>query len=277
LLLASLYFGSTSHDLAIVATNMRLGFAAAVLILLALNFSGFRRSSRGDLARSPSSLGGWIILALATIIFCQSDLLVRGARFPDQPEPPHSRSMTGRLSLCLLFHGCLGCSSCRFLRDLRNSSVGFDRNSATFYSALPPSWFLRLRLSDITVLRSTLSVVLVCATASLPIHTDHRLRDFHAKDHGCRAFSAARAILWSSHYLLARPLRSGLVVGSPGNTSLFYSTDHTFAHIAAALVCTFAMAPARGFSQSLADRLFVGGRESIFVPLLARLPSSWNR
>jgi PAS domain S-box-containing protein len=42
--------------------------------------------------------------------------------------------------------------------------------------------------------------------------------------------------------------------------SLFYSTDHTFAHIAAALVCTFAMAPARGFSQSLADRLFVGGR-----------------
>jgi nitrogen-specific signal transduction histidine kinase len=43
-------------------------------------------------------------------------------------------------------------------------------------------------------------------------------------------------------------------------TYLFYSTDHTFAHIAAALAVTFAMAPARGFSQSLADRLFVGGR-----------------
>src|SRR5437016_10456796 len=36
--LASLYFGSTSHDLTIVATNMRVAFAAAVLILLALNF-----------------------------------------------------------------------------------------------------------------------------------------------------------------------------------------------------------------------------------------------
>src|SRR4029079_15185908 len=46
--------------------------------------------------------------------------------------------------------------------------------------------------------------------------------------------------------------------------SLFYSTDHTFAHIAAALVCTFAMAPARGFSQRLADRLFVGGRRIDF-------------
>src|SRR5207248_6700249 len=43
-------------------------------------------------------------------------------------------------------------------------------------------------------------------------------------------------------------------------TALFYSADHTFAHIAAALVVTFAMAPARGFSQRLADRLFVGGR-----------------
>src|SRR5207253_3522847 len=42
--------------------------------------------------------------------------------------------------------------------------------------------------------------------------------------------------------------------------ALFYSSDHTFARIAAALACTFAMAPARGFSQSLADRLFVGGR-----------------
>ena len=47
-------------------------------------------------------------------------------------------------------------------------------------------------------------------------------------------------------------------------TALFYSTDHTFAHIAAALAVTFAMAPARGFSQSLADRLFVGGRRIDF-------------
>src|SRR6266550_4623920 len=46
--------------------------------------------------------------------------------------------------------------------------------------------------------------------------------------------------------------------------ALFYSADHTFAHIAAALACTFAMAPARGFSQSLADRLFVGGRGLVF-------------
>src|ERR1043165_6831857 len=47
-------------------------------------------------------------------------------------------------------------------------------------------------------------------------------------------------------------------------TILFYSADHTFAHIAAALAVTFAMAPARGFSQSLADRLFVGGRRIDF-------------
>src|SRR5437762_1269985 len=53
-------------------------------------------------------------------------------------------------------------------------------------------------------------------------------------------------------------------------SALFYSTDHTFAHIAAALAVTFAMAPARGFSQALADRLFVGGRSIDFRTTLSK-------
>src|SRR5437899_10916168 len=84
--LASLYFGSTSHDLAFVAANMRVAFAAAVLILLALNFLRLSTVKPDvtwrDLLRHSR---GWIILALAIIIFSQSDLLVRGTRFPNQP------------------------------------------------------------------------------------------------------------------------------------------------------------------------------------------------
>src|SRR4030095_10857113 len=53
-------------------------------------------------------------------------------------------------------------------------------------------------------------------------------------------------------------------------TSLFHSSDHTFAHVAAALVVTFAMAPARGFSQSLADRPFVGNRRLYFRTLVCK-------
>ena len=47
---------------------------------------------------------------------------------------------------------------------------------------------------------------------------------------------------------------------SKAETSAFHSDNHAFAHIAAALVITFAMAPARGFSQSLADKLFISTR-----------------
>lgn len=42
----------------------------------------------------------------------------------------------------------------------------------------------------------------------------------------------------------------------------------SFAHILAALVIAFAMAPARGFSQSLADRLFVGTRRLDFQAMM---------
>ncbi len=114
--LASLYFGSTSHDLAIVATNMRVAFAAAVLILLALNFLRLSTvkpdATWRDLLRHS---GGWIILALAIIIFCQSNLLVRGARFPDQPgAAPQPIYDWGVYLYAYCFTERLGCSSCRF-------------------------------------------------------------------------------------------------------------------------------------------------------------------
>ena len=48
------------------------------------------------------------------------------------------------------------------------------------------------------------------------------------------------------------------------NQIFFRSADHTAAHIIAALVITFAMAPARGVSQSIAERLFIGTRRLDF-------------
>ena len=45
---------------------------------------------------------------------------------------------------------------------------------------------------------------------------------------------------------------------------VFGSGSRSFAHVFAAIVVAFAMAPARGISQSLADRLFVGTRRLDF-------------
>ena len=114
--LACLYFGSTSHDPAIVATNMRVAFAARspdfVSVKLPPAFDG---QAGRDLARSFSSLRGWIILALATIIFCQSDFLVgERASQIDSDAAPQPIYDWGVYLYAYFFTGRLGCSSCRF-------------------------------------------------------------------------------------------------------------------------------------------------------------------
>ena len=222
--LASLYFGSTSHDLTIVAANMRVAFAAPVLILLALNFLRLSTvkpdATWRDLLRHS---GGWIILALATIIFCQSDLLVRGARFPDQlgaaPQPIYD---WGVYLYAYFFTGALVVLLVASLRDLRNSSGRI--RSELGYFLLGSTSILVLTLGAYQILRFFVPPSRLFWFAPLRavlFHTAHRLRDFHAKDHGRRPFSAARDILWSSHHLPARPLRSGLVAGSSGNSLSF--------------------------------------------------------
>jgi len=260
--LASLYFGSTSPDLAFVATNMRAAFAAAVFILLALNF--LRLSTvepdatwRDILRRSAA----WIILAVAMIIFCQSNLLVRGARFPDQPgAAPQPIYHWGVYLYAYCFASALVVLLVASLRDLRNSSGRI--RSEVGYLLLGSISILVLTLGAYQVLRffvppsrlfwfAPLRAVLFTLIISYGIST-RKIMDV--------GLFLRRAISYGvlTTYLLALYGAVWWLVVQV-TASLFYSTDHTFAHVAAALVCTFAMAPARGFSQSLAERLFVGG------------------
>jgi len=265
--LASLYFGSTSHDLAFVATNMRVAFAAAVLILLALNFLRLSTvnpdATWRDILRHSR---GWIILALAMIIFCQSNVLLKGARFPDQPgaapQPIYDR---GVYLYAYCFTTALIVLLVASLRDLRNSSGRI--RSELGYFLLGSTSILVLTLGAYQVLRffvppsqlfwfAPLRAVLFTLIIAYGIST-RKIMDV--------GLFLRRAISYGvlTAYLLALyGVAWWLVVQV--TASLFYSTDHTFAHVAAALVVTFAMAPARGFSQSLADRLFVGGRKIDF-------------
>jgi PAS domain S-box-containing protein len=261
--LASLYFGSTSHDLAIVAANMRVAFAAGVLILLALNFLRLSTvkpdATWRDLLRHS---GGWIILALAIIIFSQSDLLVRGARFPDQPgAAPQPIYDWGVYLYAYFFTGALVVLLVASLRDLRNSSGRI--RSELGYFLLGSTSILVLTLGAYQILRffvrpsqlfwfAPLRAVLFTLIIAYGIST-RKIMDV--------GLFLRRVLSYGvlTTYLLALYGAVWWLVVQVTAT-LFYSTDHTFAHIAAALVCTFAMAPARGFSQSLADRLFVGGR-----------------
>jgi PAS domain S-box-containing protein len=265
--LASLYFGSTSHDLVFVATNMRVAFAAAVLILLALNF--LRLSTVNPDATWRDILGhcrGWIVLALAMIIFCQSNLLVKGARFPDQPgAAPQPIYDWGVYLYAYCFTTALIVLLVASLRDLRNSSGRI--RSELGYFLLGSTSILVLTLGAYQVLRffvppsqlfwfAPLRAVLFTLIIAYGIST-RKIMDV--------GLFLRRAISYGvlTAYLLALYGVAWWLVAQV-TASLFYSTDHTFAHVAAALVVTFAMAPARGFSQTLADRLFVGGRRIDF-------------
>ncbi|PYK73265.1 MAG: hypothetical protein DME44_01790 [Verrucomicrobia bacterium] len=261
--LASLYFGSTSRDLAFVATNMRVAFAAAVLILLALNFlrlfTVMPDATWRDVLRHSR---GWIILALALIIFCQSNLLLKGARFPDQPgAAPQPIYGWGVYLYGCCFGSALVVLLVASLRDLRNSSGRI--RSELGYLLLGPIFILVLTLGAYQILRflvppsqlfwfAPLRAVLFTLIIAYGIST-RKIMDV--------GLFLRRAISYGvlTAYLLALYGAVWWLVVQV-TASLFYSTDHTFAHIAAALVVTFAMAPARGFSQRLADRLFVGGR-----------------
>ncbi len=265
--LASLYFGSTSHDLVFVAANMRVAFAAAVLILLALNF--LRHSTVQPDATWRDILRhsrGWITLALAMIIFCQSNLLLRGARFPDQPgAAPQPIYNWGVYLYGCCYGGALIVLLLASLRELRNSSGRI--RSELGYFLLGSTSILVLTLGAYQVLRffvppsqlfwfAPLRAVLFTLIIAYGIST-RKIMDV--------GLFLRRAISYGvlTTYLLALYGAVWWLVVQV-TASLFYSTDHTFAHIAAALVVTFAMAPARGFSQSLADRLFVGGRRIDF-------------
>src|SRR5881275_2072372 len=261
--LASLYFGSTSHDLLFIARNMRVAFAAAVLILLALNFlrlfTVMPDATWRDVLRHSR---GWIILAFALIIFCQSNVLVKGARFPDQPgAAPQPIYGWGVYLYGCCFGSALVVLLVASLRDLRNSSGRI--RSELGYLLLGPIFILVLTLGAYQILRflvppsqlfwfAPLRAVLFTLIIAYGIST-RKIMDV--------GLFLRRAISYGvlTTYLLA-PYGAVWWLVVQVTASLFYSADHTFAHIAAALVCTFAMAPARGFSQSLADRLFVGGR-----------------
>ena len=221
---------------------MRVAFAAAVLILLALNFLRLSTvkpdATWRDILRHS---GGWIILALAIIIFCQSNLLVRGARFPDQPgAAPQPIYDWGVYLYAYCFTSALVVLLVASLRDLRNSSGRI--RSELGYFLLGSTSILVLTLGAYQILRffvapsqlfwfAPLRAVLFTLIIAYGIST-RKIMDV--------GLFLRRAISYGvlTTYLLALYGAVWWLVVQV-TASLFYSTDHTFAHIAAALVCHF--------------------------------------
>ncbi|PYK78835.1 MAG: hypothetical protein DME38_09130 [Verrucomicrobia bacterium] len=265
--LACLYIGSTRTALAVVAWCMRGSFISAILILLSLNF--LRLSIREPNASWRLLLYHsryWLISMAGIIILCCGNFLLVGARFSHglglAPQPIYG---WGVYIYAVYFTTLLVILITASFRDL-NAASGSVR-SELGYLLLGSISILILTLGAYQMLRffvdpsklfwfAPLRVVLFSIIVAYGIATRKLMEVglFLRRLMSYAVLTAYLLVLYGAVWWLVIQVTK----------SLFYSTDHTFAHVAAALCITFAMAPARGFSQSLAERLFVGGRRIDF-------------
>jgi GAF domain-containing protein len=267
--LGSLYFAFSASTAEAAAFYIRQASAAVVLVLAVLNL--LRLSIRERQKGWPAILRhSWLWLGLAglIIVFCQTEFFLHTAHFPVQagvldplPVPVYG---PGFLIYAAYFVGAAATLFAKYLRDCRQTRGGERAELAfiligmlatvalgvllasTLRFFMDPSqliWFAPFRIV-------LFSLVIAYGIATRKIM---EVGVFLRRVMGYLVLTAyiiaVYTIVW---WLTAAVFRQGLSVDQA----------RSVAHICAAVVVAFAMAPARGVSQSIADRLF-GGSHSL--------------
>jgi PAS domain S-box-containing protein len=269
--LGSLYFAFSANTLEAAAFYIRQASAAVILILAVLNL--LRLSIRERQKGWPAILRRswiWIALAALVIAFCQTPWFLQGARFPAHagvldplPVPDYGRgfwiygSYFGAAVATLLY---------KYLRDCRETTGGVRAELAfiligmlatvalavvlnlTLRYVIDPSqliWFAPFRIV-------LFSLVIAYGIATRKIM---EVGVFLRRVMGYLVLAAYIVALYALVWWL-----TGMFFGQ----MLGADESRSVAHICAAVVIAFAMAPARGVSQSIADRLFGGSRSLDF-------------
>jgi nitrogen-specific signal transduction histidine kinase len=260
------YFGVSTRVPAVADFCIRESCAVGAIILVLLNLLRLtirnRQSRWRHLLRDSIA---WLALGLAVVVLCQTSFFIKGVRLNvdnttglSAPEPIPA---PGFLIFNIYFLAAIATLIFQLTRDLRmlagsqRSEMAFVMIGAvvTLVSSVPLQLFLKLFVDTSKLLwLGPFRIVLFSLIIAYGIST-RKIMDVGLFPRRAMSYGVLTAYLLALYGAVW-----WLVVLA--TTILFYSTDHTFAHIAAALAVTFAMAPARGFSQSLADRLFVGGR-----------------
>src|SRR5437868_2582780 len=264
--LANLYFGLSTAVPSIAEFCIRAACATGAIIFALVNLLRLttrNRESRWRYLLKDASW--WFAFSIGIVILCQTNFFLKGVRLSvdnttglSSPIPIYG---AGFSIFGIYFVAATATLIFRLTHDLRTVS-GLQRTEmafimigavATLVSSVPLSLVLKLFVdTSKLVWLGPFRVVLFSLIIAYGIST-RKIMDvglFLRRAISYGVLTAYLLILYGAVWWLVVQVTA----------ALFYSTDHTFAHIAAALACTFAMAPARGFSQSLADRLFVGGR-----------------
>ncbi len=268
--LGSLYGAFTSRDAAGAAFYMREGSAAGALILAMLNLLrlSIRRRQEGWEGIWRRSWG-WLLLALGIVVLCQTKFFLQGARMPQHvegalslPVPVYGNAVYIYLIYFVSVVVALVIGSWRDLRQTtggEHAELSFLLVSALtiLATSLVLSFLLDYFVAESQGVRSApfrallFSLVVAYAIASRKImEVGTFLRRAIAYIVLTAYLLALYGLVW---WLVSTVFASFLIVG-----------NETLAHVVAAVVIAFAMAPARGVSQSLADRLFIGTRRLDF-------------
>ena len=256
-------FAATNHRLAEFA--IREASAAAALIFASFNLLRLsireKQKSWGQMFRHSRS---WLLVTSAIVVLCQTKFFLQGARIPNRaaadillPSPIYGPAF--RIYL-IYFVAAMVALFFATVRDLR-ATTGRDRSELTFILlagilalalSLPLTLILDLFIEPSKVLWfAPFRVVVFSIVVAYGIAT-RKIMDIgvlfrRAISYGLLA-AYLLAIYASVWWLVATALRSSV------------ADSHGIGHVIAAIVVAFAMAPARGVSQRLAERLFLSSR-----------------
>ena len=206
----------------------------------------------------------WLVVVLAVVVFCQTKFFLQGARFsqPIGAPMPLPAPVYGPGVVVYAWYFVIAGSATiiNYARDTREAT-GAKRAELAFIligAVVTLGTVLLFLILGYIINRSRLVWFAPFRVVLFSLIVAYGMATRKIMDVG-RFLQRTMSYGLLTVYLLALYGAVWWLV-SKAETSAFHSDNHAFAHIAAALVITFAMAPARGFSQSLADKLFISTR-----------------
>jgi PAS domain S-box-containing protein len=265
--LGSLYFAFVAATPGAAAFGIRQASAAAAFYLAALNL--LRLSVRQQLRSWRDLLGSsrvWLLVTIAIAALCQTPFFLKGAQLSEIAGlPPRPTYGEGVYIYAAYFVAVIVVLMISYWRDLRKTSGSeyaelsfiFIGGIAAVAFSLALSFVLEYLIGlSRAILFAPFRVVVFSLVVGYGIATRKILEVgfFMRRSIAYILLAVYLVALYSLVWWLCNAVFVP-ILGSDGRS---------LAHVIASLVVAFAMAPAHGLSQSLADRLFIGTRRLDF-------------
>lgn len=264
--LVSLYLAFSAKSAGLAEFSIRQASAAGVLYLAVLNLLrlSIRQRQQGwsDLLRHSRI---WLVLTIGIVVLCQTKAFLKGAQMPHliagAPSPIYGEAIYIYSIYFLIAFVALIIS---YWRDLRTTTGG-ERAELAFIllggiAAMAVSLLLTFVL-DLFVEQSRWIWFAPFRMIVFSLIIAYGIVTRKIMDVGVLIQRVISYVLLAAYLLTLYALVWWLVA-----TVLQHSVAdaHSIAHVTAAIVIAFAMAPARGISQRLAERLFISAQRLDF-------------